>query len=410
MYAQTPIPAVGGAASRAVAIGSQGEVVGFAENAAADPRAFFFDANGIRDLGILGLPIPPAFGGLTLNISGATAIGTSPAGTAIVVGSSGFIPGPLAGPAAAAGIIVTALEQAFVIEVAGAGTTMRAIGTFLPSPLPGVFLGNSHARAVNQRGQIVGVSDTTIAGSPRQAFMFDLANGTMTNIGTLVRDPNDPNTGAFLGDSEALGINNNGQIVGVSDTGQLDANNLPIRHAFLFEIATGHMSSLGTLLAAKFGPSAARGYSEARSINDSGKIVGVSTSLDAGQQTEVRRAFVFDPNLVGVRMMRDLGTFDAANRPVFFHDLGDSEAFAINNNGDIVGWADTAMFDSAGARIRHAFRLDVSTGQLEDLHAGSIINPGNTFLDATGINDAGQICGNVSDGTISTALRLTPIP
>lgn len=404
MFTQTPIPALGGSSSRAFAVGPQGEVVGFADDASGQTRAFFWDANGIRDLGVLFLPVPPAFLGFTTNISGATAMGTSAAGTPIVVGSSGYIPAP---GATAAGVPVVALEQAFVIDVAGPNTTIRPIGTFLPSPIPGVFLGNSDARAVNNKGQIVGVSDTTIAGTPRQAFLYDYANRTMTNIGTLVQDPN---TGAFVGNSEALGINNNGQIVGVSDTGHVDANtNRPIRQAFLYDINTRSMTSIGTLLAAKYGPSRARGHSEARAINDYGRVVGVSTSLDAGQQREVERAFLFDPNLVGVRMMQDLGTFDAANRPVFFHDLGASEAFAINNNNDVVGWAETATLDAAGRRIRHAFRFNFSTGQLDDLHAASIMNPGATFFDATGINDAGQICGNVN-GASASGLRLTPIP
>jgi probable HAF family extracellular repeat protein len=406
MFTQTNIGTLGGTLNTPQGIGPQGEVVGFSTDANGEIRAYFFDTNGIRDLGLLGLAIPPALGGFVMNVSDSRAIGTSPSGAMLVVGTSGFVPNGVLAP-----FPVLPLEQAYFVNISqtppGFPVTMVNIGTLLPPLAPGVFIGNSHARAVNNRGQIVGVSDTTATGAPRQAFLFDLSTGSMVNIGTLVTDPL---TGAFLGQSEALGINDNGQIVGVSDTSFVDANGAPIRHAFLFEIATGQMQSLGTLIARQFAAGAIIGSSEARAINNRGQIVGVSTSLDATLAVEVERAFLFDASPIGARKMIDLGTHDAANRPALFRDLGASEAFDINENGDIAGSADTALPDPSGARIRHAFKFDTASGQLEDLDAATLINPGFAFTMARGINDVGQICGVVSDvsGAGSSAMLITP--
>ena len=70
----------------------------------------------------------------------------------------------------------------------------------------------SEALGINNRGQVVGYSST--ASGPLHAFLWE--KGTMTDLGVL------------LGGSIAYGINNSGQIVGYGYTSDGAA------HAFLF--------------------------------------------------------------------------------------------------------------------------------------------------------------------------------
>jgi hypothetical protein len=80
-----------------------------------------------------------------------------------------------------------------------------------------MFLGNSEALAANIQGQIVGISDIAALGPAgarlQRAFVFDTNTLQMQELPTLFPDPNNP--GQFLGSSKALGINDQGQIVGV---------------------------------------------------------------------------------------------------------------------------------------------------------------------------------------------------
>src|ERR1700730_11537974 len=80
--------------------------------------------------------------------------------------------------------------------VAGQSFTVRDLGT-----LPNGFV--STARGINDRGQVVGDSETNVLFQPH-AFLFD--NGKMVDLGTL--------PGADF--SEALGINDHGKVVGFS--------------------------------------------------------------------------------------------------------------------------------------------------------------------------------------------------
>ena len=90
----------------------------------------------------------------------------------------------------------------------------------------GTLPGGTYSRAsgINNNGQIVGYSQT--ASGSEHAFLY--SGGTMTDLGTLPGG----------NDSWATGINNNGQIVGYSYTALAD-------HAFLY--SGGTMTDLGTL-------------------------------------------------------------------------------------------------------------------------------------------------------------------
>jgi len=144
----------------------------------------------------------------------------------------------------------------------------------------------SYGRGINDRGQIVGGSDTS--SGEQHAFLWE--NGTMTDLGTL---------GGM--ESAAWGINDRGQIVGGSDTSSGE------QHAVLWE--DGTMTDLGTLEGAG---------GSASGINDRGQIVGWTFISGVPD-----RAFLWaDGTITDV-----LGIGGA------FYD--------VNDRGQIVGWSDT---------------------------------------------------------------------
>ena len=155
--------------------------------------------------------------------------------------------------------------------------------------------------------------DALVLPGDRHAFFSNgsALPGSMIDLGTLGGD-----------ESEALAINNRAQVVGWANTNDGSAR------AFLSDGTglPGSMVDLGT-----FG-----GASAATDINDSGQVVGWSyTNPDYSFDNPFpydgpRRAFLSDGSGLPGSMI-DLGTFGGEK----------SEAVAINNSGQIVGWTET---------------------------------------------------------------------
>jgi probable HAF family extracellular repeat protein len=222
----------------------------------------------------------------------------------------------------------------------------------------------SLAAAVNSHGEVVGLADNgvpddySIVGLPTQTRAFRWQKGTMQDLGTLPGGT----------DAVALMINEAGQIVGQSYTGNSvppppsgTCGDFPLTlHGFFWD--NGKMVDLGTL-----GGSCTASYA----LNNRGQVVGQSTVL--GDQTS--HPYIWERN-----RMTDLGT------------LGGTYGYAswLNDSGTVVGLA-TPQGDQA--LIAFLWK----DGEISDLG----VLPGNGCSGANAINSKGQIVGgsgfNVAD-------------
>jgi probable HAF family extracellular repeat protein len=162
------------------------------------------------------------------------------------------------------------------------------------------------------------------------------------------------------GNSWAFAVSENREVVGGAETATGD------EHAFSWTPAGG-MVDLGTL-----------GGSEslAFGVNDNGEVVGCSDitgtggSCSAGESGNDVHAFSW----TATGGMVDLGTLGGAT----------SDANAVNDSGQVVGWAETA----SGAV--HAFSW-TRTGGMVDL--GTL---GGLYSNAAGVSDSGQVVGTAA--------------
>lgn len=266
------------------------------------------------------------------------------------------------------------------------------------SPLPGYS--NASAAGINIHGQVVGVSFKQ--GLSSHAFLWQ--DGSLTDLEALPNYPAsdaaginasaqvagnvfDPARSSFsvsashaalwegrtandlgtLGGSysQASDINSAGQVVGWAETGPVDENRRPVRHAFLYH--AGKMTDLGTF--------SGDTHSEAAAINDQGQVVGSSD----------RRALLWQNGRV----------FDLGTVPGFGARPRD-----INNAGQVIG----SLYRIE--QLEHAFLY--TGGKMYDLN--DLISPdsGWNVYYAGAINDRGQIVGwAIQDKQRNRAVLLT---
>ncbi len=318
-----------------------------------------------------------------------------------------------------------------VVPAAGA---LGAVPSYTVTGLGTLGGPESFAYGLNNNGQVVGESDT--ADGSRRAFLY--SNGSLTDLGTL--------GGKY---SSAYGINDAGQIVGVSDASPGG------QHAFLFE--NGSMTVLGP----------ANTYTIAYGINAAGQAVGVvstgdnlhaaifdhGTTVDldqnsgrdwgygqainsSGQVGSIGgagdgpiRAAIFNQGAIkyplapvpystlinaindgGIAAGQSMGhaaLFDSNGNVTDLDTLAGmpnfpylSEAYGINNAGEVVGISDTI------GQGQHAFLYE--NGTMLDLNSLINSNSGWTLTEAAAINDVGEIVGYGSFDGQEAAFLLTP--
>ena len=275
------------------------------------------------------------------------------------------------------------------------------------TPADGVI---AEANQLNDRDQVVGqvffcdmVGGNCVNGRTR-AFIFD--RGTSTVLGTLGGR-----------DSQALGINNAGQVVGWSHTAGATPGVSGDEHAFIFQ--NGIMQDIGT-------QATSRG-TRASNINQSGQVSGWGSASSSGTsdngaflytggtfQFFAQSGIAWDINNAG-QVVGAMGGNDDGSRQAFLfsggvlQDLGNfsqninAQAFAINNAGQIVGLSSPSFLSSSGEQ---AFVF--SAGVMQNLNNLIAANSGWALSRAVDINDAGQIVGNGFKNGQPRAFLLTP--
>jgi probable HAF family extracellular repeat protein len=229
------------------------------------------------------------------------------------------------------------------------------------------------AWAVNERGQIVGLSYTnttpSIFGFPTiHPFLWE--NGTMRDLGTLGGTLSIPGSIGIFGGTRV--VNDSGEVAGTST---LEGDE--VWHAFLW--SNGQMIDLGTLGGSK---------SDAVAINNKGQIIGRSVVTDTPL---VRHAFLWDKG-----RMIDLGAVAPCNR---------STAQSINSAGQVVG-------SMAGCTNNSDSAFYVEAGKpMADLNTLIVPPPALHLDEAWNINDRGEIFGSglLPDGS-PRAVLLVPLP
>lgn len=212
---------------------------------------------------------------------------------------------------------------------------------------------NSQAFAINNAGVMVGYADTA-------ATSFEPAMFTSSGI-------------VDIGDASVVGgygldVSDTGLVVGLADLGAGHGN------AVWFDYAHGRVVDL----------SGAGGEAAAVSVNDLGLAVGTTTPVG----TTLQHATLFDLNAGTLLDLGVLGGYTGSN------------AYAINNAGQVVGVATT------GANTR-PFIWDAING-LRDLT--TLIPAGLNLTSVTTINEAGQILGSSCAGASCSVVLLTPVP
>lgn len=237
-------------------------------------------------------------------------------------------------------------------------------------------LGGKEARAygINNDGKVVGWSNTAMGSGVIEGFVYDSASNSMTGIGADILG----GTKSF-----AFDINDAGTLVGNASTANGSG-------AAFMRSSAGAVTNIGSL--------AGTDYAEARAVNEANTVTGWS------KIGLTDTAFVYDA-ATGMQAIGGLG--------------GGSRGYDINSSGVVVGYADDGVsVDSRGRAIKQAV-VEVN-GQFVSIY--ELLSPAQQAMwkgltEATSINDNGDIVGTgafwtdkANGRSVSMAFKLSAVP
>jgi probable HAF family extracellular repeat protein len=320
-YTLTDLGSLGGGDTQAFDLNDSAQVVGYSRTASLQSRAFLWDDSQMVNLGVVNADDFQS-AAVDLNVLG-HAVGTSTLKNGLaraalwrngsIIGLTPELP-PYEGTSFASAIndhghIVGAIDDDSSLVYDGilwANGSRTALGS-----LGG---GSTRPADINNAGQVVGTSNTSVELGQPHAFLWQ--NGVMTDLGLLRGDDQD---------SGAAAINADGVIVGTS--GRLDENTGVDYRPFVWE--NGVMSAIPT-------PSS---EAYATDINDAGVVVGLMRTSGAASPYH---AWIYVNGVV-------------TNLNSLIHSgsgLHVAYANAINNNGEIAGVAFDAQGQAHGVLLR----------------------------------------------------------
>ncbi|HET9800480.1 MAG TPA: hypothetical protein VFP82_02240, partial [Chthoniobacterales bacterium] len=342
-YAITDLPSLGGTNNRANSINNRDWLAGYSNLAGNQTRhAALWREGVLTDLGTLGGPNSATTWSVKANSGIVTGISqtSTPDPLGEAWSSAAFYPG-----ATGTGYI----NLGFVWE----NGTMRA--------LPTLGGNNGFATGANSRGEIVGWAETAVHDAtcvpPQQLQFLPVVYGKQPNaINALPLSAGDT-SGA------ATGINDQGQIVGISGACDQAVGRYTAKHALLWD-KNGNVTDLGNLGALL--------WNTPTNINQRGDVVGFAATSNSDVDGDFLEAFIWTPE----SGMQPLGFL-----PGDVH----SEAYGINEKRQVVGLS----CDANGSCRAFIWQDGVMT-DLNDLKPPSYTAK---LEQARDINEAGEIAG-----------------